>query len=300
MEYKGIIPPIVTPLNQDESLDEISFLKLVNHCIKSGVHGLFVMGTSGEGANVGKCTWRKTLELCLREAGERLPVFCGAIDISTARVIERIKEAEQLGAKAVVATPSFYIQNTSQDEIIKHYEKICNSTNLDVVVYNIPATTHVNILPETMFELGSFDNIVAYKDSCANWEQVQRDIFFLKGTRVSILNGAEELCGVSIIFGADGCVPGLANFFPRIFLELYEAGLNGRINEVYNIQKEIWEIRKMLTCVKSWLAAIKYIASKLGFGSEVVSSPIQPLSKNEKNNIDLVLNSYFTRINKGE
>ena len=112
-----------------------------------------------------------------------------------------------------------------------------------------------------------------------------------------MLNGSEELCGASIIFGADGCVPGLANFFPELFIKLFIAGSKGEINEVYDIQKQIWEIRKVFSCVRSWMAAIKYIASMFDFGTETVSAPIQPLCRKEKDRVNLILKKYLKNIN---
>jgi len=196
-DYRGIIPPIITPLREDETLDEESLEKLINYCIDNGVHGIFAMGSSGEAMCVSRDVWRKTIEVTLKAAGRRVPVFCGVIDSSTARVIENIKKLEQAGAEIVVVAPAFYIRNTCQEEIIRHYDKVCSSTNLNVMAYNIPPMTNANILPETIKKLSEIDNLVAYKDSCADWEQVQRNLFLLEDSGMSFFNGAEELCGYS-------------------------------------------------------------------------------------------------------
>lgn len=292
-KYHGIIPPIITPLLEDESLDEQAYAKVIDYCIDNGVHGIFAMGSSGEAMNVTRRVWKKAAEAALKTAAGRTPVFNGAIDSCTKRVIENIKELEQIGAQIVVATPAFYQPNSCQSEIIRHFEQICRSTSLEVVVYNIPPMTHVNILPETIVEIAKFDNVVAYKDSCANWVQFQRDLFLLEDSNISIFNGAEELCAASLIFGAHGCVPGLANFCPKMFVDMYNAALSQDVGQVYELQKQVWDFRKTLSVGKSWLSAMKYIAQKMNFGLDKVSSPLEPLRDDEKRKIDAISKNYI-------
>ena len=294
-KYLGIIPPLVTPLREDESLDEGSFIKIINHCIDRGVHGVFTMGTSGEAMCVTNKVWKKAIEISVREARSRVPVICGVIDTCTPKVIENIKEAQQLGAEIVVVTPTFYLQNTCQNEIIRHFEKVCNSTDLEVVVYNIPPMTHVNILPETIAQLAQMDNVVAYKDSCGNWEQVQRDLFLLEDSNISFFNGAEELCSASMLFGAQGCVPGLANYFPKLFVDLYNAGINRDIELSYELQKQIWDVRKSLAVGKSWISAMKYIGCRLKLCTDKASSPIEPLSDEDRKTIDGIIEKHMEK-----
>jgi dihydrodipicolinate synthase/N-acetylneuraminate lyase len=285
----GIIPPVITPLTKDEKLDMEGFAKVINHCIDHGVHGIFTLGSSGEAMSISRSEFLKTAEAAVKIVGKRVPLFIGAIDTCTARVIENIKELEQIGAEMVVITPGFYMQNTCQDEIIRHFEKICGCTALKVVVYNIPSLTHVNILPETILELSKNENIVAYKDSCANWEQFQRNLFLLENAKISVFNGAEELCSASLLFGADGCVPGLADFFPRLFVDMYYAAQQKDVATVFSLQKKVWDLRKTLFVGKSWMSAMKYIAARLGLASNYVASPIEPLTPEEMKRIDQIL-----------
>jgi 4-hydroxy-tetrahydrodipicolinate synthase len=286
---QGIIPPIITPLTKDEDLDFESFEKVINHCIDHGVHGIFALGSSGEAMSLSRRVFFKTAEAAVKIVRQRVPLFIGAIDTCTTRVAENIKELEQLGATMVVVTPAFYMQNTCQNEIIRHFEKICADTALKIVVYNIPSATHVNILPETILKLSQIEKIVAYKDSCADWEQFQRNLFLLEDVPISVFNGAEELCAASLLFGADGCVPGLADFFPRLFVEMYDAARQKDSAAVFSLQKRVWDLRKTLFVGKSWMSAMKYIAARLGLASNYVASPIEPLTREEMKQIDQIL-----------
>jgi 4-hydroxy-tetrahydrodipicolinate synthase len=286
---EGIIPPLVTPLLDHEQLDVEALRRLVDFVIAEGVHGVFVMGTSGEAMSVTEPVWRSVIARAVEFVAGRVPLFCGVIDTCTSRVVEKVRVAEELGAEVVVATPPFYVQPVSQDEVVRHFESICRSTSLKVAVYNIPATTHVNILPETIVRIAGLDNVVLCKDSSANWEQFQRCLFLLENAPLRLFNGAEELCAASLIFGAAGCVPGLANFFPRLFVELFEAARGGRIRRSYELQKRIWQIRQVLSVGRSWMSVMKYLAGRMGFGGDRAAMPAEPLSPRQKQDIDRIL-----------
>jgi len=287
--YRGIVPPLITPLTEEETLDMEALGNLIEHCIQAGVHGVFTMGSSGEAMEVTTEVWLETIKETLRIVGGRIPVFCGVIDSCTSRVLERIRMAEDVGAEHIVVVPPFYLNVSSQDEIIRHFEMICSKTTLKVVAYNIPQMTHANILPETIKKIAEFDNLVMYKDSSSDWEQFQRNLFLLEGSKISLFNGAEELCAPAMIFGADGCVPGLANFFPELFVSMYDAALREDIQEVYRYQKQIWELRKVLFVGSSWMSAMKYLGFLYGYGIGKVSTPVEPLTLKEKEELYCML-----------
>ena len=254
--YRGIIPPIVTPLKEDESLDEQALRRLIRHCIDGGVSGIFVNGTSGEAMRVTEKVWEEAARVALEEGNGKVDVFCGAIDSSTSRAIEKVKKIKAMGGTLAVCTPAFYIKNFGQEEIIRHYENICSAGGIDIAVYNIPDTTHVNILPATINRLADLDRIVMYKDSCADWQQLQEAMMLLEDKNISVLNGAEELCFVSMLCGAQGCIPGLANFFPELFVELERLCEEQKVREGFELQRRINAVRKCLAQGPSWICLL--------------------------------------------
>ena len=285
-KFKGIIPPIITPLTEQRTLDEDALRRLIEFDLQGGVHGIFAMGSSGEAMMVSREDWLRTLKVTVEQVAGRVPVFCGVINSSTARVIEDMKRAEDVGAENMVITPSFYLQNSCQDEIIRHYEAVAASTKKNIVVYNIPGMTHANIQPDTIARLADIDNVVAFKDSCADWEQVQRELFLLEDKDIAMFNGAEELCSAAMVFGAQGCVPGLANFFPKMFVDMYDAAQAGDLKRCYDLQKDCWRVRKALFFGKHWMAAMKHIGSKMGFGADIAMLPVEPLTDAQKKQVD--------------
>lgn len=290
-KYSGIIPPLVTPLKDNEELDVNALHKLLEHCIDGGVSGIFVNGTSGEAMRVTDKVWEDNTREVLKSANEKIPVFCGAIDSSTSRVIEKIKKIEDMGGTIAVCTPPFYLASFGQDEILRHFEKICKSTKIDIAVYNIPETTHVNILPETIVELTEFENIVAYKDSTANWQQLQRVLFLCKNKDMAILNGAEELCACAMIYGSDGCIPGLANFFPDLFVRLYRACKAGNIKESFEIQEQIYNIRKSIFVNGCWMSGMKFLVKAFRLGTDGISVPLLNFTESQEQEALMILRS---------
>ncbi|MCI8524668.1 MAG: dihydrodipicolinate synthase family protein [Oscillospiraceae bacterium] len=283
----GIIPPIITPLTREGTLDEAGLRRVVDHCIAGGVSGVFAMGSTGEAMRTSRQVWRDTLRVTLDQTAGRVPVFCGIVDTTTERALENAKEAEQLGAEYLVATSPFYIQNTCQGEILRHYEKLAASIGQKLVVYNIPGMTNTCIAPETIAELAKIDNVVAFKDSSADWEHFQRCLYLLEGASLSIFNGAEELCAAAMVFGADGCVPGLGCVFPKVFVEMYKAAQAGDVAGASALQRKVWHVRKSLSAGKSWLSAMKYLGCHLHLsGTDQASFPIEPLTDAEKARID--------------
>jgi 4-hydroxy-tetrahydrodipicolinate synthase len=211
LRYRGVIPPLITPLKGDRTLDEEGLHRLIDFLIDRGVSGVFSMGTSGEAMMTSRKVWLDAVRASVRFAAGRADVFLGVIDASTERVIESIRLAEDAGGGIFVVTPAFYLQNRSQDEILRHYEAVAAATEGKIVAYNIPDTTHVNILPETARRIAEIDNVVALKDSAGSWEQFQREIYLLEDRDIALFNGAEELSAAAVAFGAQGLVPGLAN-----------------------------------------------------------------------------------------
>lgn len=279
--YTGIIPPLVTPLTKDEALDSPALVKLVEGCIAGGVSGVFVNGTSGEAMRLPLNVWKKNTEEVLKIVDGRVHVFCGAIDSSTAGTIERLKMIEDAGGRNAVCTAPFYLSNFGQDEIIKHFERLASSTKLNIAVYNIPETTNVMIEPQTMKRLSEIETVVAIKDSTANWQHLQRVLMLLDDTDIAIFNGAEELCAVAMLYGASGCIPGLGNYIPQVFVELQKVCGQGNVKESYRIQKMINKYRTSIFVNNCWISGMKGLLREYGIGGDTVSFPVKSVSETD-------------------
>ena len=151
-KYHGIIPPVISPVDKDENIDVKGYKALLDYCIKGGLHGIFVAGTNGETMALTQRERNRIIEVTLEHIDGRVPVIAGAMDSSTRRVIENIREIERMGGECAAVTPIFYDRHTSQEETVRHFEKILEKTSLELIIYNIPAFTGIKLNADTVIK----------------------------------------------------------------------------------------------------------------------------------------------------
>ena len=155
---KGIIPPIITPMNEDESINEPELRRQVNRLIEAGVHGLFPFGTNGEGYILTEKEKERILSVVIEETDGRVPVYAGSGCIGTKDTIRMCRMAESLGADVLsVITPWF--AKASDEELYEHYCAVAKAVKIPVVLYNIPARTGNSLSPALVERLSKVDNI---------------------------------------------------------------------------------------------------------------------------------------------
>ncbi|OHD80109.1 MAG: hypothetical protein A3J97_07405, partial [Spirochaetes bacterium RIFOXYC1_FULL_54_7] len=206
-KYYGVIPPIITPVDEHENVDEQGFRALLSHCVDHGLHGMFVAGSNGETMALTQEQRDRAIQITVSEVGDRVPVMCGVMDTSTRRVIENIKRMEQKGGTCAVVTSIFYARHTSQDETVRHFEKISRETSSDIFIYNIPMFTGLSLTFDTVRRISTMDRVVGYKDSGGNLPDFIKCLNHFKGTDFSLLQGMTNLAAPSMLMGADGFIP---------------------------------------------------------------------------------------------
>lgn len=224
----GVIPPVVTPLHDDRSFDRESFGKNVNRMIEAGVHGLFVLGSSGEVAFCTRERRREILAATSDVVGGRVPILAGVIDTQTERVIEHIRDAEKFGVDGVVVTAPFYaLGGPPQTE--RHFRVIREATDLPIYAYDIPVCVNTKLDPHMLVKLGSEGVLAGVKDSSG--DDVGFRFLVLEnraaGSPLSLLTGHEVVVDGAYLGGADGSVPGLANVDPHGYVRQWNAYQNG-------------------------------------------------------------------------
>ncbi len=278
---KGIITPIITPLLENENIDEDGLRFIVNHCIEQGLDCIFVAGSSGETMALTQEQRNRAIRITLDEAGDTVPVICGAMDAGTRRVIENIKFIEQAGGKIAAVTPVFYTRTNSQEEIVRHFEEISANTDVDIMVYNIPNNTQVHILPETVEKLSRIERVVGLKDSSGNWSHFQKNLLRFKNTGFSVYQGATDMAGISILCGADGYVPIYSMFFPEVYKKMYTKAFAGDIETTLFLQKVINRISDLITMRGHFVIGAKAAAQIMKFCSPHLCNPNQPISSED-------------------
>ena len=287
--YSGIIPPLVIPLTSDERLDEKGLRKLIDFVLEGGCSGIFINGSCGEAMRVTDSVWERAMNVALEHAEDRVPVFCGAIDSSTSRELEKIEKIRRAGGEVAVCTVPFYHHVFADEEIIRHYERLNDEGGMKLAVYNIPDTTHTNIPVGVMAKLVKLENVAVVKDSCADFQQLQRELTLVKDLDVAFFNGAEELVGPSTLFGATGNIPGMACFFPRLFVDLFNAAKAGQLERTIELQRQATRLRDTLFVGVSFLASMKYMLEYLGIASANLSYPMLSLDEEAKGRVRAII-----------
>lgn len=239
MNLFGIIPPLVTPLHPDGSVDTQSLHRLVNYLITNGVHGLFVLGSTGECAQLTDAQRQAVLETAIASASGAVPVLAGTIETSTDRMIEQGLRARKAGAQAVVATaPSYYTHN--QHEIIEHFRVLKDAIGLPIIAYNIPAMVKVNLAPETVRTLAQERTLVALKDTSPDLSATRGIILACRDIEhFRIFTGLEWVTDLALEIGAHGAVPGLANVAPADYVAIYNAVSAGDLDTARRHQERM-------------------------------------------------------------
>lgn len=237
----GIIPPLCTPLNDDFTVDVASLRRAIDFQLAVGVHGIFVLGSSGEAAFLTDAQRRVTVETSVQAVGGRVPLLAGCIDMTTARVAEHVKVAQQAGADAVVVTAPFYAA-THDSEIERHFRLVRDTAAVPVVAYDVPSSVHTKLSARTVLRLAEDAVITGVKDSSGD-DAGLRDILMGRRSRLlddfAVLTGSELLVDTALMMGADGAVPGLANVDPAGYVAIYDLIRSGNVGAALAEQERL-------------------------------------------------------------
>jgi 4-hydroxy-tetrahydrodipicolinate synthase len=236
-QFYGILPPVITPLDERGRFDAESAKRLYEFHLAAGVHGLFLFGSSSEGPLLNSSQREETLKVAIETVDSRVPILAGVLAPGTQQVIAQAKVAKEMGANALVVAPPFYFPAT-QDEVLNHFRTIHAAVDLPIVAYDIPVTTKVKIEMATMLELAKEGTVVGVKDSSGDVSGFRR-LLSRRPKGFKMLTGSELLVDSVILMGADGSVPGLANVAPELFVKLYNLFVAGQVEEAIALQKKL-------------------------------------------------------------
>ena len=284
---KGIIPPIITPMNADESINEEELRRQVNRLIDAGVHGLFPFGTNGEGYILSAEEKEQVLRIVVDETKGRVPVYAGTGCVSTAETIKQSLMAKEVGADVLsIITPSFAA--ASQEELYNHYKEVAEAVDLPIILYNIPARTGNSLAPATVARLSKIQNIVGVKDSSGNFDNMLQYIEKTKDSDFIVLSGNDSLILWCLLAGGRGGIAGCANVYPDTMVNIYEQFIKGDINKAREYQDSI---RSFRDCFKfgNPNTIVKTAVSLLGYPVGKCRKPFSSLSEEGINAIKKVL-----------
>ena len=276
--FFGSIPALITPFNKDE-VDYDSFQKIIEWSIEQGSHGFVPCGTTGESPTLSHDEHKNVVDACIKIVDKRVPVIAGTGSNNTIEAIEFTKHAEESGADgALIVTP--YYNKPTQEGLYLHYKKIAESTNLPIIIYNIPSRSIVDMSIETMVELSKIKNIIGVKDAT-------NDLFRPLLTRTKIkkdfcyLSGEDGTALAYLIQGGNGCISVTANIAPKLCSELHNHWKNKEIDKALQINLKLAKIHHALF-IESSPGPVKYAAELLNLCSAETRLPIAPIKDSTK------------------
>ena len=285
----GIVPALITPLNEDRTLDVDSLERLIEHQLAGGAHGIFIAGMTGEGAAMDGAFLRQLTAHSARIIAGRVPLCAGVLESGARRTVETAQMLRDSGADILSTTVPYAPPTPGQAEIIAHFEWICHHTDLPWMVYGNSGSL-TNIASETFRALAQLDGVCAIKDTRPDFEGHLKNLMAVRGTGATLLCGGEYLVGPGLLFGADGNISGATNLFPRLFRELYNAARQGDVAEVQARSEKIAVLHGMTgqpgAC---WLSVFKYAGSRLGLMQPWCFAPSQGLTDEQRYRVDQTL-----------
>ncbi|MDD4755455.1 MAG: dihydrodipicolinate synthase family protein [Prolixibacteraceae bacterium] len=278
LPLRGIIPPVVTPLVNDNELDEQGLANLINHILEGGVHAVFLLGTNGEASSLQFRLRRKFVNMACGLVNKKVPVMVGITDTSFEDSIEMAHVCKDAGADMVVVAPPYYFP-VSQVEMCRYLDDLVPRLPLPFLLYNMPSHTKLHMTVKTVEharELGA----IGIKDSSGDMLYLISLIDAFKNSPgFSVITGTEIFIPETILQGGHGAIAGGANMFPRLFVEFYQAAKDRDYNKIGILRQIVLKIYDTIynvgTFASRYTVGTKCALAALGICNDYVAHPLR-------------------------
>ena len=287
-KIKGTGVALVTPFNEDKSVDYKGLENLLNHVIDGGIDYLVLMGTTGESVTLSKGEKVAVVDFCKKINNSRIPVVLGIGGNNTMQVVEDIKSANLDGIDAILSVSPAY-NKPSQEGIYQHYKMISGNCPLPIIVYNVPGRTASNISAETTVRLANdFENIVAVKEASGDMDQIMK-IIKNKPSDFVVLSGDDGLTLPMIHMGAEGVISVIGQSHPKEFSDMVSFGLSGNQEIANQLHNKLYDFYVPLYAEGNPVG-IKACLELLGICKSQVRLPLVEASDVIKNELKSLMN----------
>lgn len=276
MQLTGVWLPVITPF-KDDKIDYKSYKRLINHYKTTGISGFIPLGTTGEIPVLKDYEFEEMIEKTLEYNEEKLPVYIGVGGNYTAKVVEKLKIAEKYNIQGILSVCPYY-NKPNQEGIYHHFRKIADETDLNIIIYNIPYRTGVNIENETIYKLAEINNIVGLKDACGDMKQTMT-LLMNPPKDFSILTGEDIFFYLTLTMGGQGGILASSHLKTELFVDVYNKVKDNDTKGAIEIWKQLYEFIPLLFKEPN-PAPVKYCLKELGLlDSAEVRLPLTPVSK---------------------
>ncbi len=286
--FKGSNVALVTPFKGD-SLDEETYIKIINFHLENGTNGLVPAGTTGESPTLSHKEHEKVIELCIKEAKGKIPVIAGTGSNSTIEAISLTKHAEEAGADgALIVTP--YYNKPTQEGLYAHYKAINDSCGIPIIIYNIPGRSVIDMTVDTMARLFELKNIVGVKDATGDLNRVD-ETFKKIGNEFIQLTGEDGLAFEYNKRGGVGCISVTANIAPKLCSDMQKFSKSSdkdELKKAEEIDRKLQPVHKSLF-IESNPSPVKYAAKLIGLCDDKVRLPLVTILDKTKSEVKKAL-----------
>ncbi len=289
---KGIIPPLVTPMRGRDTLDIDGLQRLIEHVLAGGVHGLFILGSTGEAPSLSYRLRRELIDRACLAVNGRVPVLVGITDTAFTESVHLAQHAAQAGAQAVVLAAPYYFP-AGQPELEEYVRHLLPELPLPLFLYNMPTLTKVGYGLETIEHLMQHEQIMGLKDSSANMVYFKHVIHLARERKDwTLLMGPEELLTESIWAGGHGGVSGGANLWPGLFVDIYQATCDNDHTTLARLQEKAFNLGKLYQIGRhpsSFIKGLKCALSLLNICDDFIAEPFHHFREPERLKVASVL-----------
>ncbi|MEK7206475.1 MAG: 4-hydroxy-tetrahydrodipicolinate synthase [Pseudomonadota bacterium] len=273
--FHGSMVALVTPMNDDGSLDVPALRRLIDFHIENGTDAIVAVGTTGESPTLDMEEHCEVIRLTVEQARGRIPVIAGTGANSTTEAIELTRCAQKAGADACLLVTPYYNKPT-QEGLYLHHKAVAEAVPIPQVLYNVPGRTACDMLPETVERLCAISNIVGIKEATGNLDRV-KEIRRRCGDKIDVYSGDDATALDAILLGAKGDISVTANVAPRLMHEMCKLARAGKEKEARAINERLMGLHKDLF-VEANPIPVKWALKEMGLVKGGIRLPLTPLS----------------------
>ena len=281
---RGILPAVITPFQENESIDYSAWQNLLESLIASGVHGLFVIGGQGEFFTLSEEERTVAARFCAQTVAKRVPLFANVGSVTTAETVRLARAAEADGVDYLVVITPYYLK-PSADELYEHYSEVCRSVKIPVLAYNIPERTGIELTPALLARLvASNQNLIGLKDSSGRLELIPE----WKRVGLAVFMGRDHMILDGLRMGCVGAVTACSNVIPRAFVDLYNAYQAGLLEEAARLQTLVEPLRQAFS-LATFPSVVKEAMNMAGMKAGRSRRPVGPMPEEARTKLAAVL-----------
>ena len=286
-KFHGTGVAIITPFNDDLTVDHTALSNLVNFNIENGTDYIVICGTTGESVTITKAEKKDIIQTIIKANGGRVPLVLGIGGNNTATVVDEIKSTDLSNIDALLSVSPYY-SKPQQEGVYQHFKAVSEASPIDVILYNVPGRTSSNMSTETTLRLANdFSNIIAVKEAGNNVHQYLK-LLRDKPEDFLIISGDDDLVLGVVLAGGAGVISVLGQALPKQFTKMINLGLEGKAKEAYDIHFRLMDMTSLIFSENN-PAGIKAVLEALDLSKSTVRLPLVEASNELKQNIKLAL-----------